>query len=259
MAWYLVLLTLYFVLLVLDSNVQHLYSTTMRLNLFIAQATGLSRRQADRAIESGRVTVDGLAAKLGQPVNGDEMITLDSKTLKAQIKKHYILFNKPVGYICSRTQQGRTPTIYELLPPEFLRLKPVGRLDKDSSGLLLLTDDGELHQKLTHPKFAKQKVYEISLDKPLLNKDFEHIDKGVELADGLSRLKLDGRGRHWTVTMSEGRNRQIRRTFAALGYRVVKLHRTDFGPFNLDSSIEPGKFEILSPSDIRELYSNKRL
>ncbi|HVI60827.1 MAG TPA: pseudouridine synthase, partial [Candidatus Saccharimonadales bacterium] len=107
------------------------------------------------------------------------------------------------------------------------------RLDKDSSGLLLLTDDGELANQLTHPRYGKAKEYEVELDKPLAAADQAAIKAGLELDDGPSKLVLKGEGRHWQVTMTEGRNRQIRRTFAARGYTVTKLHRTAFGDYQL--------------------------
>ncbi|HAC55868.1 TPA: ribosomal large subunit pseudouridine synthase B, partial [Candidatus Saccharibacteria bacterium] len=150
----------------------------------------------------------------------------------------YLLLNKPVGYVCSRRRQGDTPTIYELLNPDQQRLKAVGRLDRDSSGILLLTDDGDFAHQMTHPSFAKRKVYEIKLDRDLEPLHQQMInDYGVTLEDGQSKLQLERLSEDerwsWRVVMSEGRNRQIRRTFAALGYTVTRLHRTAFGPYTL--------------------------
>lgn len=203
----------------------------MRINKFVAQASGLSRRKADSVIEAGRVTVNGLAAKLGLELSSGDVVALDNKLLVVQPFTTIVL-NKPVGYVCSRNGQGNL-TIYDLLPKEFHHLKPVGRLDKDSSGLLLLTNDGELAQKLTHPSHQKEKKYEVEFDKELSENDMNKIENGVQLDDGMSRLKLAGAGKRWTVTMHEGRNRQIRRTFEALNYKVIKLHRTQFGPYRL--------------------------
>src|SRR5690606_28032606 len=131
-----------------------------------------------------------------------------------------IMLNKPVGYVVSRAGQG-SRTIYDLLPPEYHHLKPIGRLDKDSSGLLLLTNDGQLAQDLTHPQYQKIKIYEVELNIPPLQPHREtSSNHGVELDHGNSRLILDpledDGGRSWRFTMHEGRNRQIRRTFAAL-------------------------------------------
>jgi 23S rRNA pseudouridine2605 synthase len=137
------------------------------------------------------------------------------------------------------------------LPPEFQRLKPVGRLDRDSSGLILLTDDGDFAFTMTHPKFHKTKRYEVELDKPLQPLHRQMIaDHGLQLEDGLSRFEVerqhDGNDTAWRVTMSQGRNRQIRRTFAALGYQVIKLHRTDFGGFVL-ADLAVGQAQSISP------------
>ncbi|MBI1856715.1 rRNA pseudouridine synthase [Candidatus Saccharibacteria bacterium] len=158
------------------------------------------------------------------------------KSSTPNVKYQTILLNKPVGYVCSRNSQGNQ-TIYNLLPANLHHLKPVGRLDKNSSGLLLLTNDGQLAYELTHPKFEKIKKYKIALNKDLGQADFQKItQQGVLLEDGLSTLALDlinNQRKEWKVIMQEGRNRQIRRTFEHLGYRVIKLHRTHFGPYKL--------------------------
>ena len=139
-----------------------------RLNKFIARATGLSRRQADQIISEHRVKVNGQAAQIGQPVCAGDTVQLDGTELRLPVKRTLLLLNKPIGYVCSRRAQAENvQTIYQLLPPEYQALKTVGRLDKDSSGLILLTDDGDLAQLLTHPSHAKQKQYQVQLDRPL--------------------------------------------------------------------------------------------
>jgi 23S rRNA pseudouridine2605 synthase len=198
----------------------------------------MSRRAADQAIQDGRVFVDGEKASLSAQVSSDSSVSLDGKPLEAPTEKRTIMLNKPRGYVVSRDGQG-SKTIYDLLPEDMQNLKPVGRLDKDSSGLLLLTNDGELAHKLTHPSFKKIKIYNIATDKPLQPLHRQMIsDMGVQLEDGPSRLLLErieeGDDTKWRVTMHEGRNRQIRRTFAALGYDVVGLHRISFGDYQLD-------------------------
>jgi pseudouridine synthase len=208
----------------------------MRINKIVAAATGMSRRAADQAIQQGRVLINSRPAKLGDEASPNDQVTLDGQSLTLPAQTTTIMLNKPVGYVCSRQGQG-SRTIYELLPSEYQSLKPVGRLDKDSSGLILLTNDGQLAQELTHPKYAKTKIYEISLDKSLEPLHQQMIsDYGVQLEDGSSKLaleKLNDFGHDWRVTMHEGRNRQIRRTFAALGYNVINLHRTAFGHYSL--------------------------
>jgi pseudouridine synthase len=206
----------------------------MRINAFVAEASGLSRRAADRAITEQRVQVNGQPANIGQAISPDDRVTLDDKLLEQAATSTTILLNKPTGYVCSRDGQGN-PAIYDLLPAKYHHLKPVGRLDKDSSGLLLLTDDGQLANRLTHPRYSKTKAYEVKLDKPLANEHLAELKKGVKLEDGLSKLQISSlNDKDFTVTMTEGRNRQIRRTFAALGYTVTDLRRTRFGDYILD-------------------------
>ena len=218
----------------------------MRLNKFVALSLGVSRRKADELIEQGKILVNGDRAVLGRQISQSDTILHNSRELHIQPKK-LILLHKPVGYLCSRASQGGVPTIYELLPKNLHHLKPVGRLDKDSSGLILLTNDGDFAHQMTHPSFYKIKRYLVTLDQPLQPLHRQMInDFGVQLPDGPSRLTLerqhDGDDRRWIVQMSEGRNRQIRRTFAALGYTVTKLHRTDFGNYSL-SGMKRGEFQ----------------
>lgn len=211
---------------------------TTRINKLIAHATGMSRREVDNAIAAGRVTINGTTAAMGAQVSDTDDVRFDQKPINAQTAYTYLVLHKPVGYVCSRRAQGEYPTIYELLEPAHRPLKPVGRLDRDSSGILLLTDDGDFAHRMTHPKFQKRKVYEVALDRDLEPLHQQMInDHGIALDDGESQLTLerlaDDNRLAWRVMMSEGRNRQIRRTFSALGYTVTRLHRTDFGPYAL--------------------------
>lgn len=217
----------------------------MRINKFIALATGMSRRAADTVVEEGRVFLNGNPASTGERVSENDVVQLDNVVISLPTESTTILFNKPVSYVVSREGQG-SKTIYDLLPQEYHQLKPVGRLDKDSSGLLLLTNDGDLAHELTHPSSKKIKIYEVTLDKPLQPLHRQMIsDYGVELDDGSSKFELErlqeGNEKSWRIRMHEGRNRQIRRTFDALGYTVEKLHRTDFGPYQL-ASLKPGDY-----------------
>ena len=229
------------------------HEPAQRLNKFVALALGVSRRQADELIKQGKVTVNDQTATLGQRIITTDIIRYGDKPLAAQ-SHQLILLHKPVGYLCSRASQGGVPTIYELLPASLHHLKPVGRLDKDSSGIILLTNDGDFAHQMTHPSFHKMKRYLVTLDRPLQPLHRQMInDFGVQLPDGPSHLTLerqhDGDDRRWIVQMSEGRNRQIRRTLAALGYTVTKLHRTDCGNYTL-GDIKRGEFQEskLTPS-----------
>lgn len=219
----------------------------IRLNKFLAERLGLSRREADEVIARGAVLVNSKRAVLGARVDKNDKVCYNEKMVPFQADFTYIAFNKPIGYVCSRRAQGETPTIYSLLPEEFQKLKTVGRLDKDSSGLILLTNDGDFAFSMTHPKFYKEKVYEVELDRDLTPLHQQEIsDYGVMLEDGVSKFTVVrdenfAERRNFKVILAEGRNRQIRRTFAALGYRVTKLHRTQFGKYQL-SGLEPGKW-----------------
>jgi 23S rRNA pseudouridine2605 synthase len=221
----------------------------MRVNKFLAQATGISRRAADAAIAAGRVTINGTVPSPGYDVADQDDILYDGRHLKLQdvttTRHTTIILNKPVGYVVSRDGQG-SQTVYDLLPAHLHNLKPVGRLDKDSSGLLLMTNDGELANQLTHPRYSKSKIYQVILDKPLQPLHRQMIsDHGLQLEDGPSQLQLerlhDDNDSQWQVTMREGRNRQIRRTFSALGYTVTGLHRIAFGSYALNN-LPPGSY-----------------
>lgn len=215
-----------------------------RLNKYLATNFGVSRREADILIEQGKVKINGKVAEIGQRVEAGDKVLLDGKEIAKQ-ELIYVALNKPVGYVCSRKRQGDTPTIYELLPDELQSLKSVGRLDKDSSGLILLTNDGDFAFQMTHPKFYKHKKYTVTLDRELAPLHQQMIsDFGINLPDGLSKMgleRLDDSRKHWDVTLSEGRNRQIRRTFEALGYKVVTLHRYQFDNYSL-SGLESGEW-----------------
>ena len=220
---------------------------TERLNKFLALQLGISRRQADELIEKGRISINGKTAQLGERFKAGDEIKLGEKIIsKTREEKKYVIFNKPRGYVCSRKKQGENETIYTILPKEFSVLKPVGRLDKDSSGILLLTNDGDFAFQMTHPKFRKVKEYLVSLDTPLQPIHQQMIaDFGINLPDGKSQLGLERLGdsrKNWKVIMSEGRNRQIRRTFSAIGYEVEELHRTVFGSYILPKDLNFGDF-----------------
>ena len=221
----------------------------LRLNKYLALRLGVSRREADNLIDSQKVTINGKLATLGARFSEGDKISVDGKELTGKTEFQYISLNKPVGYVCSRKQQGDSPTIYELLPEKYHHLKPVGRLDRNSSGLVLLTNDGDFAYQMTHPSFNKTKIYNVRLENSLAPIHQQMIsDHGVTLEDGPSKFTLermnDTDRKSWIITMHEGRNRQIRRTFGALGYTLEKLHRTNFGNYAL-GDIKLGEFEVI--------------
>lgn len=213
----------------------------MRLNRYIAQHTELSRRKADAEIAHGHVIVNRQPAHMGMEVSDADTVLVDGKkVMPSNNVSVTITLNKPVGYVCSRDGQG-SPTVYDLLPPDQQHLNIAGRLDKDSSGLVIMTDDGQLLNQLTHPSYNKEKVYEVTLDKELTPADLKKLKTGVDIGDtrpsklDVKSQKSKIKGHSYTVTMTEGRNRQIRRTFEALGHHVTRLHRTHLGPYKLGS------------------------
>lgn len=230
-------------------------SQRVRLNKFLAERLGCSRREADELIQSGKILIGQKKAPLGVKIDKSDEVWYNGSIIPFETEYTYLAFNKPIGCVCSRHQQGETPTVYSLLPKKFRHLKTVGRLDKDSSGLILFTNDGDFAFQMTHPKFRKNKVYEVELDHPLEPLHQQMIsDIGVMLDDGPSKFKVitsmlgsEKTSRiRFTVVLTEGRNRQIRRTFAALGYRVTKLHRTAFGKYEL-GNLAPGRYVIIEP------------
>lgn len=224
--------------------------TNTRLNKYLATQLGISRREADELISKGKVSVNGKIAVIGERYQDGSDVSVNGKKVSGNTQYIYLLFNKPVGYICSRAEQGNTPTIYQLLPAEYRSLKTVGRLDKNSSGLIILTNDGDFSHRMTHPSFYKTKIYHVRLNHELAPLHQQMIsDHGVALEDGVSQFQLerasDDNRKSWIVTMHTGRNRQIRRTFASLGYTVTKLHRTNFASYTL-GDIKPGKFRLVN-------------
>lgn len=222
----------------------------IRLNKFLAERLGISRREADDAIAAGKVTVDTKKAELGARIDIDKNpnVCYNGRMVPLQASYLYVALNKPRGVVCSKKSQDGGRTVYDLLPNKYRELKTVGRLDKDSSGLILLTNDGDFAFRMTHPKFVKTKIYEVKLERALEPLHQQMIaDFGVQIGDGISKLgleRLDDTRRLWRIIMHEGRNRQIRRTFGALGYTVVELKRLSFGSYMLDGLREGECVEV---------------
>lgn len=228
----------------------------MRLNKFIANSGYTSRRKADDLIFEGQVMVNGQKADSpGLRVDPDkDRVTINGQELSIE-KKVYIMLNKPLGYMSSLADPNHEDLVVDLLDIEE-RAYPVGRLDVDSTGLLLLTNDGQLTQKLTHPSFEVPKYYLVELDKPMDEIDIEKMATGVDIGDETlvdGQVTLVSKGRKmYNICIREGRNRQIRRMFGALGYRVTSLKRVAIGQVFLEDLAE-GKYRELSSDEINYL------
>lgn len=227
----------------------------MRINKYLAECGVASRRGCDKLIEEGRVTVNGKTAALGDDIAGGEEICVDGVPVSHGEKHSYYLLNKPKGYVCTvRDDKGRK-TVMELLPPDAGRVFPVGRLDYDTEGMLLLTDDGDLTFRLTHPKNEVPKTYLVKIEKGITDVELNRLRAGVEIdgvLTGKSKVKVIETDKAFTklqVTITEGRNRQVRKMFEAVGKQVVFLKRIRIGEMRL-GSLPRGKVRKLTAEEI---------
>jgi 23S rRNA pseudouridine2605 synthase len=224
----------------------------VRLNAFIARAGVSSRRKADDLIKAGRVTVNGEPGQLNTFVGADDDVRLDGKPLTKQ-RVAYVLLNKPAGVVTTaRDPQGRRTVVDMVSHPA--RVVPVGRLDAETTGALLLTNDGDLAHRLAHPRYEVDKVYEIECWSQPTDGDLQRLREGVELDDGPTSpaevRRIDGA--HIQLVLHEGRNRQVRRMFEAVGHRVKRLHRSRYGPLTLEG-LEPGAWRELEAPEVERL------
>lgn len=227
----------------------------MRINKYLAECGVASRRGCDKLIEEGRVIVNGKTAALGDDIAGGEEICVDGVPVSHGEKHSYYLLNKPKGYVCTvRDDKGRK-TVMELLPPDAGRVFPVGRLDYDTEGMLLLTDDGDLTFRLTHPKNEVPKTYLVKIEKGITDAELNRLRAGVEIdgvLTGKSKVKVIETDKAFTklqVTITEGRNRQVRKMFEAVGKQVVFLKRIRIGEMRL-GSLPRGKVRKLTAEEI---------
>jgi 23S rRNA pseudouridine2605 synthase len=232
----------------------------VRLNKYLARCGIASRRACEEFILSGRVTVNGqMATALGTCVDEErDEVAVDGKPVRPSVEKLYIMLHKPRGYVTTvRDTRGR-PKVVDLVPMAS-RLFPVGRLDIDTEGLLLLTNDGELTNRLLHPRFKVAKRYVAVLDREVTRDDLAKLERGVALADGMTApcqatLVPDcpPPGRVVELILHEGRKRQVRRMCAALGYRVLVLRRVGFGPLSL-GDLPSGSWRELTSEEVAQL------
>ena len=220
----------------------------MRINQYLAQVLGISRRTADKDIEAGKVRKNGARAGLGdQVLPTDKIFYKEQLVVNTKLSPTTIMLNKPYGYITSRKRdETKAPTVMELLPPEFQHLKPVGRLDKESDGLLLLTDDGDLLYRSTHPKFETEKEYMVTFETPLSDREIVVWKKGMRLTDGIARAdRVERVGRQFRITLHQGKNRQIRRMAGKTGNKVEVLTRVRSGEHVL-ADLPLGKWKAIT-------------
>ena len=232
---------------------------TQRIDKLLASTGRWSRQEAKALIKAGRVLVDGIPAGRGEQKADPSVsrILVDGADLGWQAHT-YVMLNKPAG-VLTATEDQRQKTVLDLLPEDLRRrgLFPVGRLDKDTEGLLLLTDDGELAHRLLSPKKHVDKVYYARLDQPLAPADCAAFAEGVVLADGArcrpALLQLLGDGREALITLREGKFHQVKRMTASRGAAVVYLKRLSMGPLALDKALTPGSFRYLTAEDVAQI------
>ena len=224
----------------------------MRLNAFLGRAGVASRRKADELIVAGRVTVNGEPGQLNTFVSGDDIVEVDGRPVTKQ-RLAYVLLYKPAGVVTTARDPGGRPTVVELVDHE-ARVVPVGRLDVDTTGVLLLTNDGALAHRLAHPRYEVDKVYEVEVESSPSDDALRKLAKGVELDDGPTapaEVRRLGPSR-LELTLHEGRKHQVKRMCEAVGHPVGRLHRSRYATLTLDG-LDPGEWRELTSDEVRAL------
>jgi len=223
----------------------------VRLNKFLASCGLGSRRGCETLIQEGRVEINGkMVLDLGIRVLPDDHVKCDGKLLQEKSPLTLIL-NKPIGFICTRDDPQHRKTIYDLIPKKFSFLTYVGRLDYNSSGLILMTNSGELTEHLTHPRYHVEKEYEVTLERPFDPEQTSKLLEGIHLTEGLAKaefVRFETR-RRLRMVLTQGFNRQIRRMFSKLGYKVKKLERIRIGNLVIPA-LSTGEYQILNHREI---------
>lgn len=233
--------------------------SSIRLQRFLAQAGFGSRRKCEEYITTGRVTVDGEeVTRLGTTVVPHEQdIRVDGERIKLERRQYYLL-NKPTGYLCTHRDPGGRPRAIDLLPANGPRLFTVGRLDENSQGLLLATNDGELANRLAHPRYQVERRYEVQVAGQPTRETLAQLKKGLHFAGGkfrvrgVRRMKTQGKSSFLEIVLTEGQNREIRRMLAKVGHKVMKLKRVGFGPIHLGRLAE-GRCRPLKDAELKAL------
>jgi len=236
----------------------------VRLNKLLAENGIASRRRADQLIAGGEVMVDGnIVTELGTKVDPTvQRVEWDGVILRAggELLRYYLL-NKPTGVVCTNDEKELRRRAWDMITdPEKGRIYPVGRLDVDSSGLIILTNDGEFTHKVTHPSFGIEKTYNVQIPGSVDDRDLERIRKGLHLSEGRTagaRIAVMSRNDHVTriqITLTEGKNREVRRVFARFGYKVKELHRVAIGPLK-DRGLSIGHWRQLGAEEVAEILA----
>jgi len=226
----------------------------MRLNRFLASAGLGSRRGVEELITSGQVRINGqVVTDLSTQVNPNDAVKVGSRLLRTE-QKITVLLNKPPGYVCTASDERDRKTIFDLLPANWPRVYHVGRLDKDSEGLLLVTNDGDLSLALTHPRYKIEKEYEVLIDKPFNPQDREKLLKGFHIIGGRAKAERVEilNPTHLRLTLTQGIKRQIRLMLYDLGYEVERLARIRLGPLKI-GEMRPGEWRLLTGKEITAL------
>ena len=236
-----------------------------RLQKWLAGKGLGSRREIERWIADGRISVDGKRAELGVKVDGTERIIVDGKPLKKvsrETRDRTLMYHKPPGEICTRSDPQGRRTVFQSLPKVLgARWVSVGRLDIKTSGLLIVTTDGELANRLMHPSSEMKREYVVRALGELSDQQIARLTSGVELEDGIARFDTleisagEGANKSYRVTVSEGRNRIVRRLFEQVGCKVNRLMRVRFGPIALPRNLRPGDYRELSASEQHDLHA----
>jgi 23S rRNA pseudouridine2605 synthase len=224
----------------------------VRLNAYLARAGIASRRKADELIKAGRVTVNGEPGQLSTFVEATDNVEVDGREVAKQRLTH-LLLHKPAGVVTTADDPQGRPTVVELVPNE-PRVVPVGRLDADTTGALLLTNDGQLSHRLAHPRYGVEKTYIAEVEREPSDETLAQLAAGVELDDGRTAPAQARRlgPRAIELTIHEGRNRQVKRMLDAVGHPITRLHRSGYAGLTLEG-LEPGQWRELEPSEVERL------